>query len=69
MGSLRFVSSRPQQLGAVIAEAAAADTDGVPIEIAVNLDQAGDLFELDMWKVDFSPVQHFPNAEELTISR
>jgi hypothetical protein len=32
------------------------DSDGVPVSVAVNVDGQGQLYELDVWKVDFSPL-------------
>lgn len=32
------------------------DQDGVDVIATLSLDNYGDLFELDVWKVDFSPV-------------
>jgi hypothetical protein len=29
----------------------------VLVSVALNVDQRGELFELDLWKVDFSPLQ------------
>ncbi|PLZ00076.1 hypothetical protein CY652_22830 [Burkholderia sp. WAC0059] len=34
--------------------------------VTANLDEYGDLHELDMWKVDFSPLKQFPT---MTVSR
>ena len=36
------------------------DEDGTPVDITVNLDQEGDLFEVDFWKVNFSPLLRYP---------
>jgi hypothetical protein len=33
------------------------DIDGTPVSAALNVDQQGNLYELDIWKVDFSPTQ------------
>ena len=55
MGSLRFSSDEPRRLGAVVAEADYVDMDGVPVSIVINVDQNGQLFELDIWKVNFLP--------------
>lgn len=32
------------------------DEDGVPILVSLNLDEKGDLFEVDVWKTDYSAV-------------
>ena len=42
------------------------DADGVPVSAALNLDQDHHLFELDVWKVDFSPLQRWPTAQDLS---
>lgn len=61
MGSFRFVSDRPDRvLGQLVAEVSFIDADGVEGSIQVNLDDAGDLFEFDVWKVDFSPLKELP---------
>lgn len=37
------------------------DNDGVPVSITLNLDDQGLLYELDIWKVNFSKVLSYPN--------
>lgn len=32
------------------------DEDGVPVLVTLNVDEHNDLFEVDVWKVDYSPV-------------
>jgi hypothetical protein len=61
MGSLRFI--RPDGapgLGDYIGPAAFTDSDGVEAFVWVNLDKRGDLFELDVWKTDGSPLVAYP---------
>jgi hypothetical protein len=62
MGSLRFYPSdtRPRCFGEQLVEREFIDADGVPVIVAINLDNYGELYELDIWKVDFSPLQRFP---------
>lgn len=62
MGSLRFhaTNDRPRCLGEQLAEREFVDIDGVPVIVAINLDDRGDLYEVDVWKVDFSPLKRFP---------
>jgi hypothetical protein len=63
MGSLQFVSvRRSRTLGQLVAEASFIDADGVEGSIQINLDDSGDLFEVDIWKVDFSPLQALPRV-------
>jgi len=67
MRSLRFRTSdsRKRRFGKKITEAEFTDEDGTLVSAAVNLDQSGELFELDIWKVDFSPLKRYPRPEEL----
>ncbi|WP_244817687.1 hypothetical protein [Caballeronia sp. Lep1P3] len=61
MGGLRFTSSKDDRsLGTALAEKKFADQDGVTVVATLNLDGDGDLYELDVWKVDFSPLISFP---------
>lgn len=63
MGSLRFVSAKENRLfGEEVAEISLQDIDGMPVFISINLDQDGDIFELDVFKGDFSPLKQFPVA-------
>ena len=36
------------------------DIDGIDVIASLNLDSEGNLFELDMWKTDFSKLLKFP---------
>ena len=61
MGSLRFVSSKPhRRLGEVVAELWYRDADEVPVLASLYLDTEGDLYELDNWKADSTPLQRIP---------
>lgn len=64
MGGLRFCASdaRPRRLGEQLVEREFVDSDGIPVMVVINLDEHGDLYELDMWKVDFSPLKQFPTV-------
>jgi hypothetical protein len=61
MGSLRLaVGAEPQgqqAFGRQAAEYEFADSDGVKVIASLNLDQDGNPFELDVWRVDFSPTR------------
>lgn len=65
MGRLRF--NRERQFGKKIAEAEFTDEDGIPVSAVINLDDNGELFELDIWKTDFSPLKRYPRPEELRL--
>jgi hypothetical protein len=44
------------------------DQDGVLVDFELTCDQHGNLFELDMWKVDFSQLKRLPELEEIKIT-
>lgn len=69
MGSIRFVRPRrgERAFGGVAAEAESRDADGMLISMAVNLDTDGELYELDIWRVDFAPLHSFPRPDDLRI--
>jgi len=71
MGSLRFkdADNRERRFGKKIAEAEFTDEDGIPVSAVLNLDDNGELFELDIWKVDFSALKRYPRPEELRQKR
>ncbi len=60
MGSLYFAhpakSAESRRFGERVAELQFNDSDGVAIIASLNVDKESDLFELDIWKSDFSPV-------------
>jgi hypothetical protein len=64
MGSLLlFLGNSPtddRHFGKEIAEFSFEDTDGVLVSVALNIDNFGNLFELDVWKVNNSPTLAFP---------
>lgn len=68
MGSLRFVSdARDRHVGGALAGASFLDEDGVLVSVTLNVDQHGQLFELDIWKVDFSPLKRIPDVADIRI--
>ena len=70
MGSIRFYNGRtrsPLDYGEQIAEAAFQDADGVPVSITLSVDMTGDLFEMDVFKADFSPLIRYPDLDQLAI--
>lgn len=69
MGSLRFVGSPDRRFGECVGEAEFDDADGVTVSVALNADQSGELFELDVWKVDFSPLQRIAALSDLRPSK
>ena len=67
IGSLVFAASGEgtRKFGDVLATAEAPDSDGATITFALNLDRSGALYELDIWKEDFSHVITLPDAGSL----
>ncbi len=65
MGSLLlFLGVTPtddRHFGKEIAEFSFEDTDGILVSVALNIDNFGNLFELDVWKVNYSPTLAFPD--------
>ena len=60
MGSLCFVSPmrspHERRFGRRVAELQFNDVDGVAILASLNVDDEGELYELDIWRTDFKPV-------------
>lgn len=67
MGSIRLVqgADTPRKMGSELVTAEYIDEDQVPVLISVNLDEAGKLFELDFWKVNYKPLKRYPRPEEI----
>jgi hypothetical protein len=69
MGSLLLIpqgaDKSDRTFGKQVALGQYTDADGVPVSIAVNVDQAGQLYEMDVWKVDFSPLIKWPLPHEI----
>jgi phosphomannomutase len=70
MGGLLFISPDPDSdriFGKIIAEAEFTDEDGILVSIALSLDTSNQLFELDVWKIDYSPVYKWPDLDKIVI--
>ena len=69
MGSIRFLTPEhaARHFGKAIAQAEYIDGDGVPVSIVMNVDGENELYEVDFWKVDFSPLKHYPRASDIKI--
>lgn len=70
MGSLYFWNGpwKNRRLGKTLAEGCLSDADNTPVYTYLDLDEAGDLFELDMWKVDSSALIRFPEPDDLQVT-
>ncbi|HJI18730.1 MAG: DUF6984 family protein [Alistipes sp.] len=64
MGSLTlffpFTTDRKRSFGKQISDCTFTDTDGVEVIVSLYADTNGDLYELDIWKTDFSPMKQIP---------
>jgi hypothetical protein len=64
-GSLRFEQLSPRRrYGRQLSEFRFTDLDGVPVSATLNLDQFGDLYELDIFKGNFGVVLTLPDEFE-----
>lgn len=67
MGSVEFFVPGERCLGKTLVEADYLDSDGLPVSIVVNADDKGRLYELDIWKADFSPLNQYPRPDIVKI--
>jgi Domain of unknown function (DUF6984) len=68
MGSIWFLSPRGdvgRKADGVVSHLWYVDTDGVGAWLALLVDTQGELFELDIWKVDYSPLLRYPRRDQL----
>ncbi len=69
MGSLLFESKHNRGRGiggiTVIGDAEFYDSDGTIVSLGLNLDEYYELYELDVWKIDYSPLINFPEVSDL----
>jgi hypothetical protein len=65
MGSLKLFPNgeiRNKRLfGKIMSDFQFTDQDGVEVIATLNIDKEGKLYELDIWKTDFSPLIKFPD--------
>lgn len=62
MGSLIFSSNKKdRKLGSDLSSFEFNDLDGVKVIVNLVLDNYGDLYELDIWKTDFSSLISLPD--------
>ena len=64
MGSLHFFTeTKEPKFGKTVSEYEFKDQDGLPVFATLILDQNDRIYELDMWKVDYSPLQKWPKPQ------
>lgn len=65
MGSLYLspegLHKEKRSFGKQISELQFTDIDGVEVIASLNIDESGNLFELDIWKTDFSKLLKLPD--------
>jgi len=66
MGSLRLFpcgsDQSKREFGMQLSEVQFFDKDGVRVSASLNIDQDGDIYELDIWKTDFSNLIEIPDS-------
>jgi hypothetical protein len=69
MGSLVICTNdkkeQDQRFGEQISEYHFTDKDGIDVIVSLNVDNNGNLFELDIWKTDFTPLIEFPKVIDI----
>lgn len=66
MGSMQFPPlDKGRKYGETVAEALFEDRDGTPVVASLNVDTRGELYEIDIWRVDFGPLQRWPDRESI----
>ena len=66
MGSIRFVVNEDIHIyQRDLIQADYTDEDDVPVFISLNLNTDDKLFELDIFKGDFSPLKKYPTPQDL----
>lgn len=60
MGTLHEKRSFSSQ----VSECQFRDRDGVVVIVSLNVDERGNIYELDIWKTDFSPLIELPSSYE-----
>jgi len=67
MGSLSFDLDGTESRFDQVVGGEFTDVDGTLVDFEVTVTSKGALFELDFWKVDFSPLVRFPKTNEIRI--
>jgi hypothetical protein len=68
MGSLRIGDARAgRKYHRAISSCHFDDADGVRVSVTLNVDDNDELFELDVWKVDFKPLCSWPEEGQFDV--
>lgn len=65
MGSLLLHDHNDRRFRKDLIQAQYYDTDNTLVLVTLTEDDKQDLFELDMWKIDNSPLKEFPTPDKL----
>lgn len=65
MGTIKFTNNAERIYSSDILQVNYIDSDQTPVIITLTIDDRGDLFELDFWKVNFEKLLSFPKPEEI----
>jgi len=68
MGSFSFDLNETKKREKSLVEGNFEDKDGCIVDFELTLDSQGDLFELDFFKVDFSPLINLPSEDQIKIT-
>lgn len=68
MGSISFDIDQNQSRNERIVSGNFMDDDGILVDFELTIDKQGNLFELDLWKVDFNQLVSFPKENEIEIT-
>jgi hypothetical protein len=67
MGSIRIGPfGGDRRFGATVAETVFHDEDGTLVLASLNVDSRNELYEVDIWRVDFGPLRRWPASGELS---
>lgn len=69
MGTIKFTNNPERIYGKDILQVNYIDSDTTPVVIALTVDDKGELFELDFWKVNFEKLLSYPKPHEIKISQ
>lgn len=66
MGSIRIGPlGGARRFGEAVAETVFQDEDGTPVLASLNVDARNELYEVDIWRVDFGPLKKWPDSGDL----
>ena len=67
MGSIKFTNKPERVYGRDVLEVNYTDADATQVVIALTIDNKGELFELDFWKVNFEKLNKYPKPNEIEL--